>query len=126
MNEYDLQFDLQFPEPIARLTDPETSHMAAQDAKFSASKGRRAALLSLFHNGPQTDYELADATGKQQNSIGKRRGDCVAAHLVTQYEVDGVKVRRPAPSGSMAQVWSLTEKGFDYVKSILSEEQTHE
>jgi len=66
-----------------------------------------------------TDYELASVTGLQQNSVGKRRKDCQDAGLVTFfYNEDGIKVKRPAPSGSYALVWTLTQDGIDYVENM--------
>jgi DNA-binding MarR family transcriptional regulator len=106
-----MQVDMFFPEPVARNTDPDTSHDAAKDATFSASKHRRLALFALYDHGPLTDYELADVTGLQQNSIGKRRGDCAWAGLVEKFVIAGVVQKRPAPSGSLSIVWTLTPKG---------------
>lgn len=97
--------------PLARRTDPETSHMAAADAVVGSNRGR---LLVLFHlrKASMTDFELADATGWQQTSIGKRRGECAAAGLVEALrDGKGEPVRRNSPSGSLAQVWTLTVAG---------------
>jgi len=114
-----MQTLIDFPVPNARNTDPETSHDAAEDASFKASKHRLLALKALFTYGAMTDYELAARTGLQQNSIGKRRKDCQDAGLVTVLmDVNGGKVRRPAPSGSSALVWTLTATGQDYVLKL--------
>lgn len=99
-----------FPPPMARQTDPDTSHAAAADATINASAGRLAALRVLYHRS-STDFELASATGWQQTSIGKRRGECVAAGLVEKLMLNGAVVRRETPSGSMAIVWAITPKG---------------
>ena len=93
--------------PAARASDPATSRAAAADAARSASAGRRLALETLrAHPKGLTDFELAALTGWQQTSIGKRRGECVAAGLV-----EATADKRPAPSGSMATVWRLTGAG---------------
>ena len=111
-----------FTLPTARRTDPLTSHMAAIDARFKANNHRRTALLALLEHGNLTDYELADKTGLQQNSIGKRRKDCQDAGLVTHYrDDDGNKVKRPAPSGSKAYVWTLTDRGEELANQIKRE-----
>ena len=111
--------DIVFQEPMSRGTDPETSHEAAAFAKFRSSKHRRMALLSLYKYGSLTDFELADITGLQQNSIGKRRCDCMRAGLVTVL-LNGVgKVKRRTPSGASALVWTLTPKGIEYVQETL-------
>ena len=107
---------IRFPYPLARNSDPITSFEAARDASFKASAHRIKALQALFDFGPMTDFELADATGLQQNSIGKRRKDCQDVGFVDVLtDEDGVKVKRPAPSGSKALVWKLTQAGRDYV-----------
>ena len=103
--------DTDYPLPNARRTDPETSHMAAVDAKMSMSRGRFLVLHFLYQRD-MIDHELAEASGLQHNSIGKRRGDCVTAGYVTARRDDrGIKLKRPAPSGSMAIVWGITPKG---------------
>lgn len=102
--------------PLARAADPETSHEAAADAKMSASRGRILVLRSLAQS-PATDFELETRTGRQQTSIGKRRGECMAAGLVcVQLDQRLEVVRRPTPSGSMARVWELTAAGRAYLE----------
>jgi transcription initiation factor IIE alpha subunit len=111
-----------FTLPIARRADPLTSHMAALDARFKANNHRRTALLTLLEHGELTDYELAAKTGLQQNSIGKRRKDCQDAGLVTfARDEEGNKLKRPAPSGSKAYVWKLTESGETLANEIKRE-----
>jgi hypothetical protein len=106
-----------FPTPAARNSDPETSHAAAADASFRASRHRILALETLYRHGGLTDFELASITGMQQNSIGKRRGDCRDVGLVTNLrDADGIKMKRPAPSGSGALVWTLTAEGINYIQ----------
>ena len=98
--------------PAARHTDPETSHVAAQDASVRACKSRMLVLLWLCKCVSLTDFELAIATNVQQTSIGKRRGECVAAGWVeANTDQHGNKVKRPTPSGSMALTWRITSLG---------------
>lgn len=111
-----------YPEPTARRKDPLTSHMAAIDARFRANNHRRRALLAFFKYGNLTDFELASKTGLQQTSIGRRRKDCQDAGLVTFHrDEEGLKVKRPAPSGSKSYAWELTEDGRKLVLEILEE-----
>lgn len=102
-----------FTAPMARRTDPKTSHDAAADATVTASAGRMAVLRALHNNGPLTDFELADRAGWQQTSIGKRRLECVDAGLVDKHTMvmSGEVIRRRTPSGSTAIVWTITEWG---------------
>lgn len=96
----------------ARRTDPETSHLAAADAQTRTKIGRRhQQVLELLAPWPATDFELAAAARVQQTSIGKRRGECCDHGLVRPCYRDGRPVRRPSPSGSLAQVWEITEAG---------------
>ena len=103
-----------FQPPSARPSDPETSHEAAHDAEFHASKGRLLVLFYLNKYGPLTDFELARLTAWQQTSIGKRRHECMEAGLVEVLRNGEDVVKRPAPSGSNARVWKLTDKGREY------------
>lgn len=95
------------PFGAARATDPDTSHAAARDAARRAPRMRERVLLTLIAAGARgmTDFELAHALGAQQTSAGKRRGELVEAGLV---ENSGIK--RPAPSGSAAIVWRISEQ----------------
>ena len=110
-------FDL----PTSRSTDPPTSHAAAQDAAFNATRGRLLALGQLSR-GAKTDFELAAATGLQQTSIGKRRHECREHGLVRECrDGRGEVIKRPAPSGSMAIVWEITPSGAVFYQKHLHE-----
>jgi hypothetical protein len=108
----DLLFDLYNPAPdpapiwtpVARRTDPATSHQAAAHAAATAGTHRARALDALRHAGDRglTDFELAAVTRLQQTSIGKRRGELVRLGLVVS-----TGTTRPAPSGSPAIVWRV-------------------
>lgn len=113
--------DPDYPLPNARETDPETSHLAAIDARKSWGPGHRLVLKYLY-DADMTDYELADVTGLQQNSIGKRRGECVTKGYVTARIIDGKKLKRPAPSGSMSLVWCITAEGRERHEQHLKED----
>lgn len=93
---------LQFGQPVARRSDPDTSHAAARDARAGAASVRARCLVALRNAGERglTDFELADEVGSQQTSAGRRRKDLVDLGLV-----EDSKERRPAPSGSDAIVW---------------------
>lgn len=87
-----------------RPSDPETSHAAAKKANHG--RGQTLALRALAEHGPSTDFELAEHTGLQQTSIGKRRLD-----LQRLGHVRATEDRRPSPTGSGAIVWALTDAG---------------
>lgn len=94
--------------PIARNSDPTTSHAAAEHAALKAGTNRAIALRALAEAGSQglTDFELARVTSIQQTSIGKRRGELARIGLV-----ESAGITRPSPSGSPAIVWRITAKG---------------
>lgn len=106
--------------PVARSTDPETSLAAAELATLRASRNQILVLRTLVKEGPLTDFELAERTGIQQTSIGKRRGECVKAGLVaaTFCAETGRSYTRPAPSGAAAIVWRLTDAGFAFLRDL--------
>ena len=107
----EIQEKRQWQQPLARTTDPETSHEAARNATPTASKGRMAAIKHLSARA-LTDHELSAASGVQINSIGKRRADCVAAGLVrAATDTKGNKIKRKTRSGSTAIVWEITREG---------------
>lgn len=86
---------------MARSTDPDTSWAAAADALVNADTDR-ARVLEMHRAHPEglTDFELAELMGRQQTSVGKRRGELRDKGLI---EHAGFK--RAAPSGSMSIVW---------------------
>ena len=87
--------------PVARATDPITSHQAALFAEPKAETHRVIALRVLkAHPAGLTDFELADLTGIPQTSIGVRRKELVEMELV-----EATDQRRPTPSGAKAIVW---------------------
>lgn len=95
-------------QPIARLSDPVTSHVAAADAAHNAPTNRARALEALRQAGENglTDFELAAVVNVAQTSIGVRRKELQRAGLVEAVMgPDGRTLKRPAPSGSLAIVW---------------------
>ena len=95
------------PHPTARASDPATSHAAAATASLRAATDRALVLrIHQQYTSGLTDFELADLAGRQQTSLGVRRGDLRKAGLIRD---SGLK--RPAPSGTPATVWVITDEG---------------
>lgn len=95
----------------ARKTDPWTSHAAGQNSKKKSEVGRLLVLKALAKK-PMNDFELAEVTGWQQTSIGKRRLECQEAGLVTEHlDSNNFQITRPSPSGSKSLVWEITFLG---------------
>lgn len=87
-----------------RSTDPESSRWAAVGNLPRRPTDKRNVIAELVKAGDQgmTDFELAHALGKQQTSIGKRRGELVEAKMV-----EWAGTWRKAPSGARARVWRI-------------------
>jgi hypothetical protein len=90
---------------LARNTDPETSHKA----KVFRFNEDRVLVLEIHnqHRLGLTDYDLAAITGRQQNSVGKRRTE-----LRDQGFIEDSGMRRKAPSKAMCIVWRITPTGI--------------
>jgi hypothetical protein len=110
------QLDLLDALPLARRTDPETSHGAA-DRMAPLARADRVKVLLAHYGRPcgLTDFELAASLERQQTSVGKRRGELRDAGYI-----EATEIRRPAPSGSAAIVWRITEAGMAAVREIVS------
>jgi predicted transcriptional regulator len=103
-----------FSEPLARNTDPVTSHQAAADTARHVRADRRHVLeIHADHPAGLTDFELAAICDRQQTSVGKRRGELRDAGLIEQTES-----RRAAPSGSLAIVWRITPAGRELLRRL--------
>lgn len=119
---------------MARNTDPETSHGAAAKAAGNKAHGQRLALLALAAAGDHgaTDFELADATGWQQTSIGKRRGELRDALLVAAVMTIDPRtgaprpVKRKSPTNTPAQVWAITAAGREAAASLTTNPNTEQ
>jgi hypothetical protein len=110
------------PVSPARKTDPITSFIAANGNVEGKAKDRIRALLAIDEsiNG-LTDFELAEVTGSQQTSIGKRRGELTGIVKGKQVDIAYVEnsgMRRPSPTGSPSIVWQCTERGHQVAAQI--------
>ena len=102
------QFDIFDTQPAARNSDPWTSHAAAEAFPGKRKIDRLRVLFAHAANpNGLTDFELGVLVGRQQTSAGKRRGELMAQGYILPTEG-----HRPAPSGSSAIVWRITETGL--------------
>jgi DNA-binding transcriptional regulator GbsR (MarR family) len=88
--------------PLARTTDPDTSHMAARRALLFGGSHRVLILACLRLHGNMTAHEMEKHTGLSYVQIDRRMHELVKAKLV----IDS-GVRRATPTGGKAIVWSL-------------------
>jgi len=102
------------PRRAARSGDPVTSVMAAESVAPHVTKDCRAVLAVFFRrrfSDPLDDFELAEAMGRKQTSVGKRRGELERAGLVER------KGRRRSPSSltnSVVYSFSITAEGVKF------------
>ena len=89
-------------------THRRADHPTSIDASKIPRHTDRALVLDAHqqHPGGLTDFELAELLGRQQTSVGKRRGELVNAGLII-----ATTRRRKSPSGSPAIVWQITPAG---------------
>lgn len=99
-----------FDFPMVRNDDPETSHAAAAKVRPHIGKGMLTALKALATVPDATDHELMDLTGRQHNSIGKRRLDCQRMGWI---EFTGTT--RPGHTDTDMMVWRITPAGREYL-----------
>ena len=101
------------PRAAARATDDVTSVIAAE--RVNVSHGRMLALrLHYSHPEGLTDFELARLSGLAQTSIGKRRGDLMNPKYFPAPLIEKTGETRPAPSGSPARVYRITDAGLTF------------
>lgn len=96
------QPDLFGPRPLARATDPDTSHAAAGSMAGAADTQRRDIYEALRQAGPLTADELDELLGLRVTSAGRR--------LIELARMDPPMARRLAGkrdtrSGRKAHLW---------------------
>ena len=91
------------PSRLARATDPDTSHAAAQAASVKGPNQRIIVWNTLNRLREATDYEIALAMGILRSSAGKRRQELVELGLV-----EATDKRRLTDTGSTAIVWRVS------------------
>ena len=70
------------PRPLARRSDPETSHVAAEGMARKAGRIRDLILIELRDNGPMNGSELSLRTGVALNSVTPRFASLRRAGLI--------------------------------------------
>lgn len=101
-------------QPRARVSDPETSHEAA-DQVVNINAVQSTILMILWHRGPLTDPQIAEhyyqrvahgsAPMASESGLRTRRKELVdSGHIVATGE------KRKLDSGRYAQVWNWEPK----------------
>lgn len=97
------------PSELSRQSDPESSHVAAQEIRPCIGKLQAAFLAALKDlNGPATAREIAERARemglhREPESVRKR-----AAELEDMRMIQVVEVRRCSVTNKMAESWRLT------------------
>lgn len=107
-------------EPVARTTDPGTSHIAAI---FAGRKVRESQLrvLEALAAGPMTDEEMQDALMVPMSLSGSRTR---RKELTRMGMVAATGRTRPTTLGNPSNVWQITEYGVAWLKSLAGEKTT--
>lgn len=96
--------------PLARSSDPPTSHHAAAEIE-PCLKGAKQAMFRAFSDGPKTDMEAAlwcvQESGKHMSETYRKR----AHELRSLGVIRLVCERRCTVTGSIASVWEVVTNG---------------
>jgi hypothetical protein len=99
-----------FAGPLARASDPETSHDAAEEIR-SAGRGLKGQILLVMQAGARTDWtagEVADALHRHHSQIGKRFSELADEKYIA--ECVGVK-REYHATHTKQNAYALTDLG---------------
>jgi hypothetical protein len=89
--------------PLARRTDPATSHAAASNARHFAGSHCSRILQALKTHGPMSPAQLFDHTGLSVVQIDRRRKEMInAGHVRIQVGESGKPVTHAG-----CEVWEL-------------------
>lgn len=93
--------------PVARGTDPASSHMAAREITASGARGSQAriALDVVMENPHRTSFELSEACYLDRYQVARRLPELEEAGFVEK----GI-IRRCRVSGRHAVTWTASGK----------------
>ena len=91
-----------FTAPIARRSDPPTSHRSAAEHTATGARGANAELLyaAIAAHPDLTCGELLDFSGLDRAECSKRLSD-----LHATFRIEAVAVRRCSVTGKNARTW---------------------
>lgn len=104
--------------PIARTSDPETSHAGASDVRLRAGS-QKALLLVVFQAHPNglTADEAGRLSGLEHTGYWKRVSDLLRAGLLVEaLDSSGYPATRPGRSGSAQRVLRITDRGREALR----------
>lgn len=97
MNQLSMDFT-----PAARITDPITSHLAAEEHTASGKRGKHVGLvIDAVRRWPgRTSAELAPLCGLERHEVARRTADAEKSGAIRKGEI-----RRCNTSGRSAVTW---------------------
>jgi len=107
-------------EPVARTTDPGTSHVAALVAGLKVRESQLRVLEALAA-GPMTDEEMQVALMVPMSLSGSRTR---RKELTRMGMVAATGRTRPTALGNPSNVWQITEYGVVWLKSLARDKAT--
>jgi len=106
--------------PVARTTDPGTSHIAAGIAGRKVRESQMRVLEALAA-GPMTDEEMQVALMVPMSPSGSRTR---RKELTRMGMVAATGRTRPTALGNPSHVWQITEYGLAWLKSLAWDKTT--
>jgi hypothetical protein len=104
-----------FDQPLARRSDPETSHRAARSLTHKLTDKHRVLLAWLESFGPATDDKMADRMVASNQCARHEQARRIVRTLREQYgyivpalDDDGNQRETVNSSGRMARMWAVS------------------
>lgn len=91
----------------ARVTDPQTSHEAAQRVAEFDEGHYELILLALDLHGSMTIHEIAEVTRLDSVAVARRMPELEKRGKARVSMCDGKPLTRRTPSGRSARVWEI-------------------
>lgn len=103
--------------PLARATDPATSHAGAMAVRLRAGSQKHALLMEVYRHGALTADEAGNAADLLHTGYWKRISDLLNEGLLEPVlDSSGYPLTRPGRSGSGQRVLQVTDRGREALR----------
>lgn len=106
--------ELEISPPIARQTDPITSHRAAGNIKYKSRRGQILRAILDAHRYGSTTVEISKDLGITRDAVSPNMKPLERLGYVFRKGL-----RRNPASGNDCEVWHLTEKGISVANQAM-------